>query len=110
MADVYVKYSELKQLDDQLKSIIKELEDAANRSDELEAAIGEPYGKGRLRDAAKEFEGGWDDRRRGLAKDLTGVEQQVAGVVQGFQKWDAETTSGLSQSSGGNTTPANGPR
>lgn len=91
MADVFIRYSELKELDEHLKSIMKELEDASDRADALEHAIGNPYGKDRLREAAEEFEDGWDDRRRGLAEDLGEVQKHVDGVVTGFEKWDKET-------------------
>ncbi|MGK2933079.1 MAG: flagellar protein FlgN [Solirubrobacterales bacterium] len=93
MADgVLIKYSELKAVDDKLKDIIEELENADNRSDQLEAAIGNPWGEDKLRDRAHEFEGGWNDRRKDLTEDLKKIEEHVKAVLDGFQQWDEETS------------------
>lgn len=100
MADgVLIKYSELKAVDTSLKKIIQELKEASNRADRLEDAIGDPYGKNNLREAAEEFEDGWDDRRNALCEDIEKVQQHVAGVLDGFAEWDSETTTQLEQAS-----------
>lgn len=95
---VLITYDRLKEVDEQMLRIIQELQDASKRADVLEHAIGDPYGRDELREAAEEFEDGWDDRRRGLAADLQEVEQHVAGVLEGFGSWDDDTTTQLSGS------------
>lgn len=90
---VLIKYTELKAVGDNLKKIIEELKEASNRADVLEDAIGDPYGKNKLREAAEEFEDGWDDRRGKLLEDIEKVEQHVAGVLEGFEEWDTDTAS-----------------
>ncbi|CAN5207764.1 hypothetical protein BH09ACT3_BH09ACT3_15180 [soil metagenome] len=89
---VLIRYSELKAVDDKLKDIIEELESASNRADQLEHAIGDPYGRDDLREAAEEFEDGWSNRRGDLAEDLKAVEEHVAAVLKGFEEWDSETS------------------
>jgi len=93
MGDVLVTYDQLTELNDSLKNIIEELKNASNRADELEAAIGDPYGRNDLREAAEEFEDGWDDRRNKLREDIEKVQQHVEGVVKGFEEWDTDTSS-----------------
>lgn len=96
---VLIKYTELKAVGDNLKKIIQELREASKRADVLEGAIGDPYGKNKLREAAEEFEDGWDDRRNQLLEDIQKVEQHVAGVLDGFEQWDKETSSEMESSS-----------
>ena len=96
---VLIKYSELKAVDDSLKKIVEELKEASHRADALEDAIGDPFGKNKLREAAEEFEDGWDDRRAALLEDIEKVEQHVAGVLDGFEKWDRETTTQMETAS-----------
>ena len=72
---VLIKYTELKAVGDNLKKIVEELKEASSRADVLEGAIGDPYGKNKLREAAEEFEDGWDDRRKKLLEDIEKVER-----------------------------------
>lgn len=96
---VLIKYTELKAVGDNLKKIVEELKEASNRADVLEGAIGDPYGKNKLREAAEEFEDGWDDRRNALLEDIEKVEQHVAGVLEGFEKWDTDTSNEMETAS-----------
>ena len=96
---VLIKYSELKAVGDNLKKIVQELKDASKRADVLEEAIGDPYGKNKLREAAEEFEDGWDDRRNKLLEDIEKVEQHVAGVLEGFEQWDKDTSNEMESAS-----------
>lgn len=96
---VLIKYDELKGVDDALKAIVEELKQASKRTDELEQAIGKPYGKSALKDAAHEFEGGWNDRRNALLEDIEKVQQHVAGVLEGFAQWDSDTSNEMSSAS-----------
>ncbi|MEH6782090.1 MAG: hypothetical protein V7618_11075 [Rhodoglobus sp.] len=96
---VLIKYTELKAVGDNLKKIVEELKEASSRADVLEGAIGDPYGKNKLREAAEEFEDGWDDRRKKLLEDIEKVEQHVAGVLEGFEQWDTDTANEMESAS-----------
>lgn len=91
---VLVKYTELDELNTKLKDIVAELEGAADRADALEDAIGDPYGKNRLREAVEGFEDRWNNKRKNLAADIKKVQEHVQGVLEGFERWDAETAAG----------------
>ncbi|MFE6735286.1 hypothetical protein [Microbacterium sp. NPDC057650] len=94
MADgIWVKYTELSHINDQLKSIVSELEEAGERTDAVEEAVGSPYGLTRLRDRVHDFEGRWNDKRKELMTDIDKVQQHVQGVLDGLEKWDDETAS-----------------
>lgn len=96
---VLIKYDELDRVNERLKKIIEELEDASGRSDDLEGWIDTPYGKNKLRDRASEFESGWDDRRNKLLEDIQKVQQHVDGVLKGFEEWDTDTASEMDSAS-----------
>ncbi|MBH0008877.1 MULTISPECIES: hypothetical protein [unclassified Salinibacterium] len=96
---VLIKYTELKAVGDHLKNIIEELKEASKRSNGLEAAIGNPFGRTKLREAAQEFEDGWDDRRKALLEDIEKVEQHVVGVLEGFEEWDKDTSKEMESAS-----------
>lgn len=91
MADVYIKLEQLESVVSELESIINEFENATSLSEELEAAIGDPFGESKLREEAREFEERWDDKRGELKDSLKGVKDHVEGVVKGVQDWDSET-------------------
>lgn len=90
---IWIKYDELSRVSDQLKVIVEELEQAAQRTDAVEAAIGTPYSKHRLRQRVHDFEGRWDDKRKELAADIDKVQKHVQGVLDGVSDWDAKTAS-----------------
>ena len=90
MDDVLITFDELLALRQQLDTIIVELEGAGDRSNELESAIGRPYGRGELRDRAGDFESRWNDKRVDLVRDMTKVRDHVQGVLEGFAKFDEE--------------------
>lgn len=95
MTDVFISYTELKEVDTSLKQILEELQEAQHRQEDLEGSIGRPYGQSKLRDRAHDFEGGWDDRRNKLIEDIGKVEQHLAGVLDGFENWDTKTSQQL---------------
>jgi len=97
---VKLKYGDLEPLQTELKNIIEEFEHAGSRSNDLESAVGSPYGERALRDAASDFEGRWDDRRKQLMDDCKTVEEYVAAVIKGFQDFDRDAAS-KSENSGG---------
>lgn len=90
MTDVLITFDELLALRQQLDAIITELEGAGDRSSELEAAIGNPFGRGDLRDRAGDFESRWNDKRVDLVRDMTKVRDHVQGVLEGFAEFDEE--------------------
>lgn len=92
MNDVLITFDELLALRQQLDEIIVELESAGDRSNELEVAIGAPYGRGELRSKAGDFEGRWNDKRVDLARDMTKVRDHVQGVLEGFAEFDEEAS------------------
>ncbi len=96
MADVYIKLEQLEQVVTNLEDIISDFDNATSLSEELEAAIGDPFGESKLREEAQEFEERWDDKRKQLNDGLKGVKDHVKGVVDGVQDWDAETAIALS--------------
>lgn len=87
---VKVSYDDLGDLSTQLKSIIDEFEHAGSRRRDLESAVDRPYDLGDLKDAAHEFEGRWDDRRKRLMDSCKGLAEHVDGVIKGFQGFDEE--------------------
>ncbi|MER7558474.1 flagellar protein FlgN [Nocardioides sp. NPDC051685] len=91
MADVKIKIETLSRIATQLDSIVSEFENATSQSEELEADIGNPYGRGDLRDKAQDFEERWDDKRDELKDSLKELHEHVKGVVDGFENWDSET-------------------
>ncbi|MEU4452141.1 flagellar protein FlgN [Nocardioides sp. NPDC023903] len=91
MADVKIKIETLSRIATQLDSIVSEFENATSQSEALEADIGNPYGRGDLRDKAQDFEERWDDKRDDLKESLKELQEHVKGVVDGFENWDSET-------------------
>jgi len=92
---VWINYATLRRTSSQLKRIIDELEDSGSLSSDLCDAIGSPYGQSRLRDRVDGFESRWDNRRGDLIRDITKIHEHVAGVVDGFAGWDAETSASM---------------
>ncbi|WP_203581633.1 hypothetical protein [Microbacterium hibisci] len=92
MSDVEISYSVLNELNGSLKQIIVEFEKANARSDDLESAIGAPYGKTRLRDRAHTFEEGWHVRRKALQEDLMTIQERVEKTGKEWESWDLEAS------------------
>lgn len=88
MTDILIEYSVLNELNGSLKQIIVELEKAEERATSLEGDIGDPYGRDTLREAAEEFEDGWDDRRAALKEDLMKIQERVEATGKGWAEWD----------------------
>jgi len=93
--DIYISLDELNEVTSNLDAIITEFEHATSNSEALESDIGNPFGEGKLRDEAQEFEERWDDKRNDLKESLKGVRDHVKAVVEGVQQWDAETAISL---------------
>jgi hypothetical protein len=97
---VKLKYGDLEPLQKELENVIGEFEHAGSLSNNLEDAVGSPYGKRELRDAADDFEGRWDDRRKKLMDNCVKVKDHVAAVIKGFQDFDRDAAT-KSQNNGG---------
>ncbi|WP_022889712.1 hypothetical protein [Agromyces italicus] len=95
MTDVLIEYSVLNELNGSLKQIIVELENAEHRASDLEGDIGDPYGRNRLREAAEEFEDGWNDRRGALKEDLMKIQERVEATGKAWADWDSEAAASL---------------
>ncbi|MGV8882475.1 MAG: hypothetical protein ACOH19_09985 [Rhodoglobus sp.] len=100
---VQVPYEVLNELNGSLKQIMVEFENAAKRSDTLEAAIGSPFGDSRLRTQADRFESAWNDKRETLRLDIEEVQKHVEEVGQGWIDWDTDASSSLSVDAGEST-------
>lgn len=98
--DVLIPLGSMAELDRALKDIVIEFEDAGVRTDSLLEAIGRPFGRSGLRDAADEFESAWDDKRETLKGHLVELQERVAGVRRSWADLDRELAAGLEQ--GGN--------
>lgn len=77
-------------LNDALKKIVIEFEDAGHNTDAVEDAIGRPLGRSELREAAHDFEGKWDDKRETLKRGLVDLQKHVEGARDGWQKLDQD--------------------
>lgn len=103
---IWVKYTELNQVNEKLKRIVTELDEAGSRTDELQNAIGTAYPYRRLSDKVHDFEGQWDDRRRDLARDIKKVQEHFQGVLDGLEEWDSSTAAQFEvDATGDNHTP-----
>ena len=81
-----------------LKSSISEFENAAKLNDALEKSIGRPDDRNALRDKASDFEGSWNDKREALLENLTGIQEHLQGIIDGWEKTDTEAAASLTSS------------
>lgn len=96
-----VPISDLSITSDKLTAIIAELESAAAKQDDVENAVGTPYGDGRLKDRCHDFEGSWNDSRDKLLTKLTEVADRVKGTVDEVTSLDTEIAASMEQSGSG---------
>ncbi|MBS1698801.1 MAG: flagellar protein FlgN [Actinobacteria bacterium] len=92
---IWIKYDELSAVNEKLKSIVSELDDAGSKTDAVQDAIGYPFGRDALRRKAGDFESRWDSKRSDLSRDIKKVQEHVQGVLDGCAKWDEETAKGM---------------
>lgn len=98
MADrVKIFTDQLDVLASALHDIVEEFEKAGSRRNDLRAAVGRPYGKSDLQDAADEFEGRWDDRRKVLKENCEELAKHVEAVADGFTDFDLEAAAKFSE-------------
>ena len=94
--DFYIDLGQLNTVKDELSKITKEFEDAEDRADDLEDAIGDPYGRNELREAAEDFEDRWNHEADELKDSLNDVLEHIKGVIENVEKWDTDTAIQLS--------------
>ncbi|WP_374315701.1 hypothetical protein [Microbacterium sp.] len=87
---VDIPLESMDQLNQALKAIVVEFDEAGSRTGSLLEAIGRPFGRGELRDEADDFEGRWDDKRETLRGHLVKLQEQVEGVRDGWADFDRE--------------------
>jgi hypothetical protein len=87
MPDVVIKYVELNLLVFQLNSMIEELS-TGSKGAALRDAIGEPFGRSELTDAAEESEDRWNDKRESLVEDLTSIRDLAQQIYDDYQKFE----------------------
>jgi hypothetical protein len=80
----------MSQLNQALKDIVVEFDEAGSNTRTLLEAIGRPFGRGELREEADEFEGAWDDKRETLKGHLVKLQEQVEGVRNGWADFDRD--------------------
>lgn len=100
MPDVKIDGPTMETLNTQLLNIIDELEQASSRGEDLQTAIGSPYGDSRLREEVGEFESRWSDKRAELAESLKKIQEHVEGVLDGFEAGDTEMATSMEQAAG----------
>jgi hypothetical protein len=87
MPDVVIKYSELSTLIFQLNNMMEELS-SGSKGAALRDAIGEPFGRSELTDAAEESENRWNDKRESLVEDLTSIRDLAQQIYDDYQKFE----------------------
>lgn len=76
-----------------------EFEDAASTNDDLEESVGNPHGRGRLRDRVGWFEANWSGAREDLRERLESVHERIDDIVTGWDDWEAEASASLEDGS-----------
>lgn len=97
-----VPISDLQTTSEKLTAIVAELASAAAKQDDVENAVGRPYGDGRLKDRCHDFEGSWNDSRDKLLTKLKEVADRVKGTVDEVTSLDTEMATSMEQSGSGN--------
>lgn len=87
---VDIPLESMSQLNQALKDIVVEFDEAGSHTRGLLEAIGRPFGRGELRDEADDFEGAWDDKRETLKGHLVKLQEQVEGVRKGWADFDRD--------------------
>ncbi len=87
---VDIPLESMSQLNQALKDIVVEFDEAGSHTGPLLEAIGRPFGRGELREEADDFEGAWDDKRETLKGHLVKLQEQVEGVRSGWADFDRD--------------------
>lgn len=68
-----------------------EFEDASQIARDIARSVGNPKGKGDLKNRVEDFEDDWNDTRDDLLERLSTVHQKLNEIRCTFQEWDLET-------------------
>lgn len=104
-----VPISDLTVTSEKLAAIVAELESAGAKQDDVENAVGKPYGDGRLKDRCHDFEGSWNDSRDKLLTKLKAVAERVQGTIDEVTSLDTEIAASMEQSGTGAAPAGNQP-
>ncbi|ASN40402.1 hypothetical protein [Paeniglutamicibacter terrestris] len=89
MADeIYL--ARLEEIVTDLGNSIKEFEDASKIVSGIASSVGNPMGKGKLKDRVEDFENDWNKNRDELVEKLDGVHTHLKDIKDGFEKWDLD--------------------
>jgi hypothetical protein len=96
MADkIWLNMQDLELVNESLILSITEFTDVADANDDVEAAIGNPAGRGDLRSRVYDFEAGWNNNREKLTENLQKVQEHLQGIIDGFNGLDTELNTKL---------------
>lgn len=84
----------------------KEFENASEVSRGIARSVGNPKGKGALKDRVEDFENDWNDTRDDLVEKLKGVHQHLKDIRDAFKEWDLETQKAFLNSRSGDVPKA----
>ncbi len=89
-----VDIDEVGRVSTNLATIVRRLESAQADADSLAGAIPVPE----LANAADDFAGKWDDKRRALIEDVTALKDQAHAVAEAFTEVDSQLVDALTRS------------
>jgi hypothetical protein len=95
MSDIMLDRERLRTANEGLVNSIAEFTDAAKNNDALENSIGRPDDRGSLRDKASDFESSWNAKREALLENLTGIQEHLQGILDGWDTMDTEAAASL---------------
>lgn len=95
MPDIMLDREQLRAANDGLRNSIAAFENAAKNNDALENSIGRPDDRSSLRDKASDFESSWNDKREALLENLTGIQEHLQAIIDGWEKTDTEAAASL---------------
>jgi hypothetical protein len=95
MSDIMLDRERLRTANEGLTNAIAEFTGAAKNNDGLENSIGRPDDRGSLRDKASDFESSWNAKREALLENLTGIQEHLQGIIDGWDTMDTQAAAGL---------------
>ena len=91
--DVFIPGDDLQTAEDTMKFIDDFIDIDRNQFD-----FDSAFGPGRLLDSANNFENKWNDGRGQLKKEIGGVKDAIANILDSFSKTDQDAAGNLSDS------------
>lgn len=96
--DIMLDLGRLREVLTGLEASLAAFDSAAAVNNDLEGSVGRPDERGELRGKVGEFESAWNLKRGKLSENLTGVRDQLASIVDGWETWDTDTAGALEAS------------